>query len=57
MDNNAIRSFTRRQLSGNYGQAIIATMVPGIIFGVINFVIGFFIGESIIITFIIQKYK
>jgi uncharacterized membrane protein len=52
--NDLIRRETKVQLSGNYGQGILATMVPGIIVGIANMIIGTLIGQSYVISLIVS---
>ena len=53
-DNEQIRAFTRSQLSGNYWNAIVATMIPGIIFAIVNWILGLVIGTSPVTSFAVS---
>ncbi len=52
--NDSIRNFTKNQLSGNYGQGIVATIVPGLIVWVISMILGLITGGSFIISNIVS---
>lgn len=52
-DNLSIRAFTRNQLSGNYWQAIVATIIPGVMFAILAYIIGLVVGQSFISATII----